>query len=255
MQSFIEQLQQKNPVLFYFGILMFFGAITTTLLYFTTKTEVLGVNAFLKPTKFFVSVGIFCWTMAFYMQHLQAQNQVTIYNWVLVITLGFEMFAITMQAAKGKMSHFNISSATDGLIFTLMGIMITIAMLWTAFIGYLFFAQKEFAADMNLIWGIRLGIVISVIFAFEGGVMAAMLRHTVGNIDGGPGLPVVNWSKQHGDLRVAHFLGLHALQIIPITAVVVAKNVQQVVIMAVVYFIIISLTLIQAFLGKPFIRL
>jgi hypothetical protein len=40
--------------------------------------------------------------------------------------------------------------------------------------------------------------------------------HTVGAPDGSPGLPVTNWSRQHGDLRIPHFLGLHAFQILPL---------------------------------------
>ena len=34
------------------------------------------------------------------------------------------------------------------------------------------------------------------------------------------GLPLVNWSRTGGDLRVAHFFGIHAMQIIPLLGAV-----------------------------------
>jgi hypothetical protein len=255
MLSFIETIRDKNAVLFYFGLLMLAGAIISAILTQTTSAQVLGVNAFLKPMKFYLSGFILAWSMGYFMQYLSNQKQVTVYNWVYVITISYELLAITWQAALGKQSHFNKDTTFDTVVFYLMGVMITVVTLWTAYIGYLFFVQKNFTASPVLIWSIRLGLILTAVFAFEGGIMAGMLRHSIGGADGSAGIPLVNWSKQYGDLRVAHFFGIHALQIIPIASALFARNVQQVFIIAIVFTVFVTYTLVQALLGKPFLTI
>jgi hypothetical protein len=246
----IETLRDKNPVLFYFGLLMFTGAIITAVLSQSTATLVVGVNAYLKPMKFYFSGFILAWTMGYIMQYLTNQKQVTIYNWVYVITISYELLAITLQASMGKQSHFNKETQFDTIVFYLMGFMICVVTLWTAYIGYLFFVQKEFNTSMITIWSIRLGLIMTAIFALEGGIMASLLRHSIGGEDGGLGIPFLNWSIKHGDLRVAHFFGIHAIQIIPLLSMSLAKNIHHVFIISIVFFLFVSYTLIQAFLGK-----
>jgi hypothetical protein len=251
MNTMLQTLKRRNAILYWFGLFCLISGVVCIGFSFVTSREVLGINAFIKPAKFFISIWILCWTMALFTGLLIQRRKVVIYSWVFVVMMTLEMVIITGQAALGKLSHFNITSSLNARLFDLMGLAITVFTLWTAYIGYLFFKHKPVGIKSEYLWGIRLGILLFVIFAFEGFAMAIRLSHTVGAPDGGPGLPVTNWSTRYGDLRVAHFFGMHALQLLPLFGYYVAKRPRQVVFVTIVYFIGVSLLLAGALSGKP----
>jgi hypothetical protein len=248
---FINELISRNRTLFWYGTLNFAAAAICLVLSQTTNVCVNNVNAFIKPLKFYLSIATFCWTIGYIMHHLHLPARLKVYNVMAIIVFTYESFVITWQAANGRLSHFNVSSPLYLVLFNLMGVAIVLLTLWTGYIGYLFFRKRDWALPISYIWGIRLGILCFVFFALEGGVMGPILRHTIGGQDGGKGLPFLNWSLEHGDLRVAHFLGMHSLQIFPIVGYYLAKSKQSIIAFCCIYVLIVIAVLVRALMGLP----
>jgi NO-binding membrane sensor protein with MHYT domain len=90
-----------------------------------------------------------------------------------------------------------------------------------------------------------------VVFAFEGFAMGARLSHSVGAVNDNSNWFIVGWSKTVGDLRVAHFIGMHALQVLPVLSFYVLKSTRATILVAFVYALLAVFTLVQALQGKP----
>jgi hypothetical protein len=225
--NFISQLRQRNPLLFWFGLFNIVVGIICLILIAADKMQILGVSRWLKPMKFYFSVGLMILTMGWLLHYLNNLGKIKRFSWFLVISMFFENGLILLQAIRNTTSHFNIRTGLDSIIFNLMGIFIIIFTVTCIRICISFFRQKQFSIPEAYVWGLRLGILFFVVFSIEGGAMLAMMKHTVGAPDGTAGIPVLNWSKQYGDLRIAHFIGIHSLQVLPLFAYYVAKNKSQ----------------------------
>jgi len=248
--NFIETLEYRNGPLFYFGLICFVLAIVFLLLTKTSTIQLSGVNVWNKPFKFALSIMLYSWSMAWYCYYLPSFN-VTLFNWAVIILLGYELSYIAIQAGRGQLSHYNNSTPFYLLLFQLMGLAATLVTLYTAYVGILFFRNDLPDLSLAYLWGIRWGIVIFVIFSFEGALMGGRMAHTVGGKDGGIGIPLLKWSLKSGDLRVAHFIGMHALQVLPILACYFIKNTLAIFIVSALYGLLALYTLIQALNGKP----
>lgn len=254
MKHFLSQLKARNAALYYFGMVNLFCAVVCLVLSQATHVEVLGVNAFFKPAKFFLSTTIFVWTMGWLLAYLNEPRKVRVYNWVVILVFCFENGYILFRAARGELSHFNTTSPASIGLYAMMGVAISVMTLWTGYFALLFFQRKLAELQRHYVWGIRFGLLFFVIFASAGHVMATMMHHTVGAADGGAGIPFFNWSTQHGDLRIAHFLGMHSLQVLPLMGRYVSKRSIITVLLSVVYFLLVTAVFLQALISKPLMQ-
>ncbi|RYG06514.1 MAG: hypothetical protein EOO02_00345 [Chitinophagaceae bacterium] len=250
---FIKELYRRNAMLSLYSLLNLFAALICLVLIQTSDLTVNGINAFVKPFKFFLSIAIFCVTMGWIMYYLDRPSKVRVYNRVAVIVFFYESLIITWQAANGRLSHFNTDNLFYMILYQVMGLAIVLLTFWTGYIGILFFRKKDWQLPMSYVWGIRLGIAFFVLFALEGGVMGSLMRHTIGGDDNSKGLPLVNWNRAHGDLRIAHFLGMHCLQLFPLFGYYIAKTPLAVKVFSGVYVAGVIAVLVQALMGYPFL--
>jgi hypothetical protein len=256
----MKQNLLKNKILFWLGFIHLFIFIVLFVYSFFTDVTVLGINSMIKPMKFALSIWIYSWTMALILNYAIDNNKVKIYSWVAVICMSFEQVTITLQAFRGELSHFNTTNSFGIILFALMGIFILIITLWTAYITYIFTQQKTYELNPTIVLSIKIGLIFFVVFSLFGGYISSLQGHTVGATDSGQGLWFLNWNMHFGDLRVAHFFGIHSLQVIPLFAIVISKyldNIKSklaVQIFSSVYLFFILWTLGQGLSGLPFIK-
>lgn len=194
-----------------------------------------GAPAWMKPLKFSLSIMFYAITLAILNTLVHKGKRIVWWmGTVATVCAVLEMVAIIGQVVRGRGSHFNTATALDAAIFGLMGT--TIVVLWLATAVVTIWLWRAELGDRALTWSIRLGMLLSLVgmaVAFMmtspkpgqigDGPPSTIGAHSVGVADGGPGLPLVGWSTTGGDLRVPHFIGLHALQLLPLLALGLAR--------------------------------
>jgi hypothetical protein len=134
----------------------------------------------------------------------------------------------------------------------------------TACAGWLGFATlraRDYAFGAVLQRGVGLGLLMGFALGnLAGAYVSAQAGHHVGGTPGdAQGLPLLNWSREGGDLRVAHFFGLHAMHVLPLVAwwagrmasAAAARRTLDA--FALGYAALTVATFVQAVLGRPFI--
>lgn len=181
------------------------------------------VNVWVKPLKFMASIGLFWLSTAWFIGLLpEAERRHASVRALVAVALGtglFEIVYITLQAALGQASHFNFSSPFHQVMYTLMGLG---ALAMTATQPVLAWRiARHGRADLAPVW--RSSVVIGLVLTFVLGAGAGGLLGSV-QPPSGAGLPVFGWHLGGGDLRPAHFVGMHAQQLIPLVGALLAAS-------------------------------
>lgn len=220
------------------GVLMLLTLAVTVAGVLLDPRAITGAPAWLKPAKFAVSISIYTFTFLWLLTYVRGRRRlVKLVAGVTAVALATEEAIIVGQVVRGTTSHFNVGTPLDGALWRAMGILVVLVFVANLVVAVLLLIQNF--PDPAFAWALRLGVFVSLVgmgLAFlmtlptsaqiaaaeAGGEMPIAGAHSVGVEDGGPGLPVVGWSTTGGDLRVAHFAGLHALQAMPLVGFLVA---------------------------------
>jgi hypothetical protein len=191
-----------------------------------------GAPIWLKPFKFSVSFVLYGATLAWMLSLLPRRRRAAEWAGTVIVAMSLaEMVVIVGQVLRGTTSHYNETTPLNAALWQVMGASIMVLFVAHLVIGIAVLRRR--IPDRVATYAIRLGLGLSLLGMLaavpmvlptqDPGIEGITGAHSVGVPDGGPGLPLVGWSTTGGDLRIGHFVGLHALQALPILAILLTR--------------------------------
>lgn len=226
------------------------------------------ISVWIKPLKFQASLTMMLGTLLLLLPLIEARTRagrgVWLASLVAVITASGEILYITLQAARGRASHFNDATPFEAMAYSAMGAGAALLVLSSLVIGVyiLLRPRPDSPAGLRLGggWGLVLGSIATLITAFAlGSGQIDGPGHWVGGLrtDLG-GLPLLGWSRTGGDLRVPHFFATHIMQALPILGLGLDRLAPHlarpgIALGAVISIAVVVATFVQAVQGQPFL--
>lgn len=265
-RAFFRELDATDPVLSRLGwVLLLVIPVFATLAFLVPEGTVV-VNPWIKPIKFSMSFSTFASTISLFLLALRIPKwQLTLARRAIAISVAFEIMSLAAQAWRSAY-HLSGQSLLDNSLAQMTNSMVMVNTAIVCWMLALFCADRVQTdrIDWPMVSAVRYSIVIFLAGNAIGGYMLARGSHTVGTADGGPGLPFVNWSVIGGDLRIAHFIAIHAIQIVPLFAYVLSQMSPVLPVkyrrmaagaVALAVSVAVGATFVQAALGHPLLSL
>ncbi len=266
VRAFFRELDATDPVLSRLGWALLLVIPVFATLAFLVPAGTVAVNPWIKPIKFSMSFSTFASTISLLLLALRIPKwQLTLARRAIAISVAFEIMSLAAQAWRSAY-HLSGQSLLDNSLAQMTNSMVMVNTAIVCWMLALFCANRVQHGPDRLADGFGDSIQHRY---FPGrqrywGYMLARGSHTVGAADGGPGLPFVNWSVIGGDLRIAHFIAIHAIQIVPLFAYVLSQMSPVLPVkyrrmaagaVALAVSVAVGATFVQAALGHPLLSL
>jgi hypothetical protein len=205
------------------GFLLAVSVLVLPAFYFDSR-QLDGISFWYKPLKFSLSLAMHFATLALLAQQLPRRCRTSItlavVGYPAVAAMLFEQVYITLQAARGQRSHFNVDNEVEMALYGVMGVGAVLLVLATFVLGVMIWRygpKNGSGLRFGSIVGLMLGSVLTVIFGWYMGSQPAHLVQAAGTVvNDASGMPVVGWSRRAGDLRIPHFVATHIMQVLPL---------------------------------------
>jgi hypothetical protein len=220
--SVYRELMSRQSVLTIFAVIMLALALPTAVLMILDDRTWREVAIWAKPVKFMLSTAAFAaitaWFVGLLPKSVQASPLVHRLAWIVVITSTFEVGYISLQAALGQGSHHNMGDPLHAALFGLMAIAAVGLTATQAVLAGLIWRHSH-ERDSVFVRSVIVGLMLTFALATASGFMLGGQQPPAGT-----GLPIVGWHLGQADVRPAHFLGVHAHQLIPLAGWLLQQN-------------------------------
>ncbi len=262
--AFVEDLARRSPALTATGLSLLLLLVPLALAGALDPRTVSGYPVWDKPMRFALALGLYALTLAFFAgwvdERARAGRTFRLSIAAGIACILFEQVWITLQAARGTTSHFNMGTPFEAAMWAFMGIGAVVLTAMAAVIGGLLWARPRAGLAPALRASAALGLVLTLpLTLLTAGTLASMGGYLVGEGSAaGAGLAVMGWSREAGDLRVPHFFATHALHAVPLMAAALIpilgrERIAPSVGIAVAYSVFVLAVFAQALNGRPFL--
>ncbi|MFG2037901.1 hypothetical protein [Dactylosporangium sp. NPDC048998] len=211
--------------------LMFTLMLVSAVGMFVDDRLLVGESVWVKPMKFGFAMGVYGLTLAWLLSKLSKGRRIGWWLGTIFAVAGLlDVGAVAYAAAHGTFSHFNNNTDTVArTVRTVFSYGVPPLLLTTLIIAILVLIQRTGDRAMTRALRAGLGLALaSMVVALwlsnsgatprtmtdaNGHAVSMIGGHGIGDPDGN-GMPLTNWSTSGGDLRVPHFIGMHAIQVL-----------------------------------------